>query len=106
MLNSLKGSNVTAFIQELLETMAKDSQCRAILPLNIPLEDRHYDALESHMTDGHLYHPSYKSRLGFSLKDNLAYGPEFNSEVALVWVAVKKNLLRPLYPRAIVLKNW
>ncbi|WP_458125413.1 IucA/IucC family protein [Paenibacillus sp. Z3-2] len=91
-LNSLKGANVTAFIQELLETMAKDSQCRAILPLNIPSEDRHYDALESHMTDGHLYHPSYKSRLGFSLKDNLAYGPEFNTEVALVWVAVKKDL--------------
>lgn len=90
-LNSLKGANVTAFIQELLETMAKDSQCRAILPLNIPLEDRHYDALESHMTDGHLYHPSYKSRLGFSLKDNKAYGPEFNSEVSLVWVAVKKE---------------
>lgn len=91
-LNALKGANVTAFIQELLETMAKDSQCRAILPLNIPSEDRHYDALESHMTDGHLYHPSYKSRLGFSLKDNLAYGPEFNSEVSLVWVAVKKDL--------------
>lgn len=90
-LNTLKGANVTAFIQELLETMAKDSQCRAILPLNIPSEDRHYDALESHMTDGHLYHPSYKSRLGFSLKDNLAYGPEFNSEVAVVWVAVKKE---------------
>ncbi|SDD08867.1 Ferric iron reductase FhuF-like transporter [Paenibacillus sp. CF095] len=90
-LNPLKGVNVTAFIQELLETMAKDSQCRAILPLNIPSEDRHYDALESHMTDGHLYHPSYKSRLGFSLKDNLAYGPEFNTEVALVWVAVKKE---------------
>ncbi|WP_338591259.1 IucA/IucC family protein [Paenibacillus sp. Y5S-9] len=90
-LNALKGANVTAFIQELLETMAKDSQCRATLPLNIPSEDRHYDALESHMTDGHLYHPSYKSRLGFSLKDNLAYGPEFNLEVALVWVAVKKE---------------
>ncbi|WP_340019351.1 IucA/IucC family protein [Paenibacillus sp. FSL H3-0457] len=90
-LNALKGANVTAFIQELLETMAKDSQCQAILPLNIPSEDRHYDALESHMTDGHLYHPSYKSRLGFSLKDNLAYGPEFNTEVALVWVAVKKE---------------
>ncbi|MDQ0658406.1 IucA/IucC family siderophore biosynthesis protein [Paenibacillus sp. W2I17] len=90
-LNALKGANVRAFIQELLETMAKDSQCQAILSLNIPSEDRHYDALESHMTDGHLYHPSYKSRLGFSLKDNLAYGPEFNTEVALVWVAVKKE---------------
>lgn len=105
-LNALKGANVTAFIQELLETMAKDSQCQAILLLNIPNEDRHYDALESHMTDGHLYHPSYKSRLGFSLKDNLAYGPEFNSKVALVWVAVKKNLLRPLYPQGIARKNW
>ncbi|WP_339299433.1 IucA/IucC family protein [Paenibacillus sp. FSL R5-0623] len=91
-LNSLKGANVTAFIQELLETMAKDSQCRAILHMNIPREDRYYDALESHMTDGHLYHPSYKSRLGFSLKDNLAYGPEFNTEVSLVWVAVNKEL--------------
>lgn len=80
-LNLLEGVNVTAFIQELLETMAKDSQCRALLPEKIPDKDRHYDALESHMSDGHLYHPSYKSRLGFTLKDNLAYGPEFNSDV-------------------------
>lgn len=91
-LNHLKGANVSAFIQELQETMAKDSQCRAVLPQSIPIGDRHYDALESHMTDGHLYHPSYKSRLGFSLQDNLAYGPEFNADVALIWVAVRKEL--------------
>ncbi|WP_293200211.1 IucA/IucC family protein [Paenibacillus sp.] len=91
-LNRLKGAKLTAFVQELQETMAKDSQCRAMLPLSIPVEDRHYDALESHMIDGHLYHPSYKSRLGFSLKDNLAYGPEFNADVSLIWVAVRKEL--------------
>ncbi|WP_308722308.1 IucA/IucC family protein [Paenibacillus polysaccharolyticus] len=91
-LNRLQGAKLTAFVQELQETMAKDSQCRALLPLRIPAEDRHYDALESHMTDGHLYHPSYKSRLGFSLKDNLAYGPEFNADIPLVWVAVRKEM--------------
>jgi siderophore synthetase component len=93
-LNLLEGANVTAFIQELLETMAKDSQCRALLPEKIPDEDLHYDALESHMSDGHLYHPSYKSRLGFTLKDNLAYGPEFNSDVTVYWIAVKEGLVQ------------
>ncbi|WP_434752759.1 IucA/IucC family protein [Paenibacillus amylolyticus] len=93
-LNRLKGAKLTAFVQELQETMAKDSQCRARLPLHIPVQDRHYDALESHMTDGHLYHPSYKSRLGFSLQDNLAYGPEFNADVLLIWVAVRKEMVQ------------
>jgi siderophore synthetase component len=93
-LNRLQGAKLTAFVQELQETMAKDSQCRALLPLRIPVEDRHYDALESHMTDGHLYHPSYKSRLGFSLQDNLAYGPEFDADVLLIWVAVRKEMVQ------------
>ncbi|QYK60615.1 IucA/IucC family protein [Paenibacillus sp. S25] len=93
-LNLLEGANVAAFIQELLETMVKDSQCRALLPEKIPGEDLHYDALESHMSDGHLYHPSYKSRLGFTLKDNLAYGPEFNSDVTVYWIAVKEGLVQ------------
>lgn len=98
-LNRLQGAHVSAFIQELQETMAKDSQCRAALPQSIPLQDRHYDALESHMTDGHLYHPSYKSRLGFSLRDNRAYGPEFNADVPLIWIAVRKELAQTAVSR-------
>ncbi|MCG7377814.1 IucA/IucC family siderophore biosynthesis protein [Paenibacillus sp. ACRSA] len=93
-LNKLTGAHVDSFIQELLETLAKDSQCRAVLAESIPIVDHHYDALESHMTDGHLYHPSYKSRLGFTLKDNLAYGPEFNMDVPLYWLAVKQTLVQ------------
>lgn len=93
-LNKLAGAHVDSFIQELLETLAKDSQCRAVLAESIPIVDHHYDALESHMTDGHLYHPSYKSRLGFTLKDNLAYGPEFNMDVPLYWLAVKQSLVQ------------
>ncbi|CAM4483123.1 IucA/IucC family protein [Paenibacillus phoenicis] len=91
-LNRLQGERIGSFVRELLETLAKDSQCRAVLPERIPDGDKHYDALESHMTDGHPYHPSYKSRIGFTLKDNLAYGPEFNQPIRLFWVAVKREL--------------
>ncbi len=87
----LEGERIQPFIGELLETLAKDSQCRAALADHIPAADKHYDALESHMTDGHPYHPSYKSRLGFSLRDNVAYGPEFNPDVRLYWVAVHRE---------------
>ncbi len=90
--NGLDGSQANAFIHEILETMAKDHQSKTLQPQRIPEEDRHYEALESHMTDGHPYHPSYKSRIGFSLADNFAYGPEFNQEVFLQWVAVHKRL--------------
>lgn len=90
--NNLEGAHMASFMQELLETLAKDSQCRVVLPEGIPNDDRHYDALESHMTEGHPYHPSYKSRLGFSLRDNEAYGPEFNQAIRLQWLAVKEEL--------------
>ncbi|QMV42378.1 IucA/IucC family protein [Cohnella cholangitidis] len=90
--NRLEGAHTASFIHELLETLAKDHQSRELLPDRIPEQDRHYEALESHMTDGHPYHPSYKSRIGFSLADNYAYGPEFNQEVLLYWVAVNEQL--------------
>ncbi|MFD1175986.1 IucA/IucC family protein [Paenibacillus puldeungensis] len=92
-LNHLDGPQVPSFIHELLETLAKDYQSRLVIPDCIPDQDRHYDALESHMTDGHPYHPSYKSRLGFSLEDNQTYGPEFNQKIHLYWVAVKEELM-------------
>jgi 2-[(L-alanin-3-ylcarbamoyl)methyl]-3-(2-aminoethylcarbamoyl)-2-hydroxypropanoate synthase len=47
-----------------------------------------YDELESLVVDGHRYHPSYKSRLGFTADDNVAYGPEFSSRLRPVWVAL------------------
>ncbi|XEC94532.1 IucA/IucC family siderophore biosynthesis protein [Paenibacillus tarimensis] len=91
--NQLNGALAAQFIHELLETLAKDHQCKTFGPERIPESDMHYEALESHMTDGHPYHPSYKSRIGFSLSDNFAYGPEFNQEVNIYWVAVNKQLV-------------
>ncbi|OXM15587.1 IucA/IucC family protein [Paenibacillus herberti] len=91
--NRLDGAQLNAFLHELTETLVKDSQSRAAQPEQIPHSERHYEALESYMADGHPYHPSYKSRLGFSLADNEAYGPEFNREVELTWVAVNQSLI-------------
>lgn len=91
--NRLDGAHKASFIRELLETLAKDYQCRMHQPDRIPQQERHYEALESHMTDGHRYHPSYKSRIGFSLADNYAYGPEFNQALSLHWAAVNERLV-------------
>ncbi len=91
--NRLDGAHKAQFMHELLETMVKDFQCRVQLEDRIPEQDKHYEALESHMTDGHPYHPSYKSRIGFSAADNSVYGPEFNQQVPLYWVAVNEKLV-------------
>ncbi|WP_255375387.1 IucA/IucC family siderophore biosynthesis protein [Saccharomonospora sp. CUA-673] len=64
------------------------------------------------MTDGHRYHPTYKSRLGFGVDDNLAYGPEFRPNVRPLWLSVDRSIaevagpadegafLRAQYPEA------
>jgi siderophore synthetase component len=90
---TLEGQYTATFVQELLETFVKDSQAKSMQPISIPKEDLHYEALESHMIDGHPYHPSYKSRLGFTLEDNYLYGPEFNQNIVLYWLAVHRNLV-------------
>lgn len=91
--NRLDGAYVPQFVTELFETLAKDHQSRLHESERVPTADRHYEALESYMVDGHPYHPSYKSRLGFSLADNFAYGPEFNQQIALQWIAIHERLV-------------
>lgn len=50
------------------------------------------DELEGGVIRGHPYHPCYKSRIGFNLNDNRAYGPEFKSRFKLHWAAVRREL--------------
>ncbi|GAB3377907.1 hypothetical protein NCG89_14195 [Spongiibacter taiwanensis] len=52
-----------------------------------------FQALESAITEGHLYHPSFKTRSGFSLADHCRYGPEAGLPFQLMWLAVKKHKL-------------
>ncbi|QGZ38144.1 siderophore synthetase component [Pseudoduganella flava] len=86
---------LAAFIDELEQTLAKDLQAHS-QPAGAsgPAAQRAYDELEGDIMDAHLYHPSYKSRIGFSLDDNRRYGPEFKQPLALHWLAVHQRAAR------------
>ena len=93
LMNALRvpGGNAERFAHELEETLAKDALalCRrdAADAGRLKLQGRPYEELEILSADGHPYHPCYKSRIGFSLKDHLTYGPEFEPAIPVVWLA-------------------
>ena len=83
------------FAAELLQTVQNDSAVRQHwLGAARPAAGAGYDDLESLVVDGHRYHPSYKSRLGFNAVDNAEYGPEFGRLIRPVRVAVHRDLAR------------
>lgn len=53
--------------------------------------------LESALFEGHPYHPCFKSRSGFSVKDHEAYGPECGKTFKLQWLAIKHAFLATQY---------
>lgn len=65
-----------------LQHSARDTRC---------LREGDYDDVESRLGDAHPYHPCYKSRMGFDLRDNRAFGPEFSPTVRPIWLAVRKS---------------
>lgn len=86
---------LTAFMDELEQTLLKDLQAQdQARPAQPPSANRDYDELEGDIMDAHLYHPSYKSRIGFSLEDNRRFGPEFKQLFQLQWVAVHRRVGR------------
>lgn len=81
------------FVDELTQTLIKDVQSSAWpVPFRETPQTLDADALEQYFTDAHSYHPCYKSRLGFSLRDNQRYGPEFAQPLQVLWLAVPKRL--------------
>jgi siderophore synthetase component len=80
------------FVHELEQTALKEAQSRLhAAGATPPLRDRGYDGVESGLLDGHPYHPAFKSRVGFGLADNAAFGPEFAPELRPVWVALDRS---------------
>lgn len=57
----------------------------------VPGPDATYDDVETWTVAGHLYHPCYKSRLGFDRDDNHRYGPEFGTTVRPLWLALPRD---------------
>ncbi|PTX64686.1 siderophore synthetase component [Melghirimyces profundicolus] len=89
------GEQLNHFTRELEETLVKDTLCQYLRRREgRTLLGKGYDELEGELMDGHPYHPSYKSRIGFSLSDHLAYGPEFLPEIRPVWLAVRREEAR------------
>ncbi|MDF2680843.1 MAG: IucA/IucC family siderophore biosynthesis protein [Brevibacillus sp.] len=80
------------FITELEHTLLKDTLAQYQRHLDGgSYQTDDYDALEGDITDGHPYHPSYKSRIGFDYVDDYEYGPEFKQELRPLWLAVNKK---------------
>jgi siderophore synthetase component len=81
------------FAHELEETLVKDALAQYVREQRGDvLATAGYDALETTITDGHRYHPTYKSRVGFDVADNLAFGPEFAGTVRPLWLAARRSI--------------
>lgn len=81
----------SSFIAELSNTVVKDA---AALKFNSNLSIDSlvsFDDFESSVTNGHLYHPCYKSRIGFNLQENEAYTNDFRPFVNFFWIAIRRE---------------
>jgi 2-[(L-alanin-3-ylcarbamoyl)methyl]-3-(2-aminoethylcarbamoyl)-2-hydroxypropanoate synthase len=84
-----------SFAAELVQTVLNDTAVQDHWQRAArPIAGAAYDELESLVVDGHRYHPSYKSRLGFNAVDNAEYGPEFARLIRPVRVALHRDLAR------------
>lgn len=83
---------LSTFIEEVEQTLLKDTWAQYRRQLRArPRGELSYDELEGEVMDAHPYHPCYKSRIGFDLRDNMAYGPDFFPRIKLIWAALKKT---------------
>ncbi|WP_025028637.1 IucA/IucC family protein [Caldalkalibacillus mannanilyticus] len=83
------------FIQELEQTLLKDTLAQyKRRQQKAQLLGTSYDDLEGNVMDAHPYHPSYKSRIGFTLMDNERYGPESKNRLKPIWLALHQDVAR------------
>lgn len=86
---------LTRFARELERTVFHDALAQhARVREGRTLRGKAYDDLEGDVMDGHPYHPAYKSRVGFTVADNVAYGPEFRPDIRPLWVAAHRASAR------------
>ncbi|WP_254778363.1 IucA/IucC family protein [Aneurinibacillus thermoaerophilus] len=87
-------AKLSLFIDEINQTLLKDTIAQCYKREQPAEQVVDYDELEGDIMDGHLYHPCYKSRIGFTLKDHTEFGPEFKPRLTLVWVAIQREEAR------------
>ncbi|GAB6989780.1 IucA/IucC family protein [Paenibacillus pini] len=83
------------FIKELEQTLINDTLARYVRAESQSSKvDLHAEDWESIIIEGHPYHPSYKSRMGFDIQDQLEFGPEFAQQIRPLWVGIHKSKAR------------
>jgi len=96
-----------SFIKELRHTLVNETQSQILASsIPVPIDTLTYEQLEGYLTEGHPYHPCFKSRIGFDSQDNYDYGPEFDQNIDVVWLAVKKQLLVSNSTTGIDINEW
>ncbi|MBW7474900.1 siderophore biosynthesis protein [Paenibacillus oenotherae] len=87
------GSKLSAFAAELERTLLNDTLAQyEKQKTGKTLQGKgSYDELETSAMDGHPYHPSYKSRIGFTPQDGLAFGPESGEGIRPLWIAIRRE---------------
>ncbi|CAA0097053.1 Aerobactin synthase [BD1-7 clade bacterium] len=64
------------------------------LPTRVDRRSLSYAELEAAIDEGHPYHPCFKARSGFNEADHRAFGPEFENEFQLHWLAIHQSCLK------------
>ncbi|MHA5054330.1 IucA/IucC family protein [Streptomyces sp. SD15] len=98
LIRALAVPQAAAFAAELEHSVASLALSRA----DQPVADRDPGTSwewEQRVVDGHPYHPNCRSRPGFSVAEQLAYGPEHRPVVELGLVAVDDCLVRGEWPK-------
>jgi siderophore synthetase component len=88
---------------ELMQTIALCRWNTRHLPHHLsPRRQHSFAQLESAITEGHLYHPSFKARTGFTLQDHIQYGPEAGKTIQFQWLAIQSQHVNHAYPSAAI----
>ncbi len=99
---NVEQTKLDSFIHELEQTIFKDTIAQYERHNKVEYTQKSYDDFESHLIDGHPYHPSYKARIGFQYRDNFQYGYEFMRPIKLIWIAAHKKYAAVGYENEVI----
>ncbi|WP_166704550.1 IucA/IucC family protein [Bacillus albus] len=102
---NVEQTKLDSFIHELEQTIFKDTIAQYERYNKVKYTQKSYDDFESHLVDGHPYHPSYKARIGFQYRDNFQYGYEFMRPIKLIWIAAHKKYATVGYKNEVIYDN-
>ncbi|MES5943540.1 MULTISPECIES: IucA/IucC family protein [unclassified Bacillus cereus group] len=102
---NVEQTKLDSFIHELEQTIFKDTIAQYERHNKVKYTQKSYDDFESHLIDGHPYHPSYKARIGFQYRDNFQYGYEFMRPIKIIWIAAHKKYVTVGYENEMIYDN-